>query len=124
MDSKQKNTILWVLIALFSLGILGLGYAISQKKSSPVGLIQPFLPAAAAPKGDELPELRLSAFMSPDVASKTKAKSAPAAAPQNGDGEPPVLVGGGDLKLFSKPKSRRDKPKPRPKPKMKLKRRK
>ena len=114
METNTQNILLWVLIAFFSIGILALGYAISRKKSH-VGL--PVIQAD--------PELRLSAFMSPDVTtpSKTKTASAPAGEPR---GELPVLVGGGDLKQLSKPKSRRiQAPKGgKARPKMKMKHRK
>jgi hypothetical protein len=119
METKTQNILLWVLIVFFSIGILALGYAISQKKSR-AGL--PMNQAEALPP--ELPELRLSAFMSPDVntPTKTKTASAPAGEPR---GEMPALVGGGDLKQLSKPKSRRiQAPKGKARPKMKMKRRK
>jgi hypothetical protein len=126
MEIKTQNILLWVLIVFLSIGILVLGYMISNKTSMPQPMMRP-----GPPGEDVLPELRLSAFMSPDIpptSSSSNSKSAASSASVGGgpnEAALPVLVGGGDLKQFPKPKSRRaERPKGKPKPKMKIKRRK
>lgn len=129
MDGKVVNIILWVLIGLFSIGILVLGFLMFRPRPQPLVMAyqkgRGQLAAPVAEEGGSKLEdfgLRLSQFMSPDESSKSKPKSNGNAAPA---GSPTVLVGGGDLKLLSKPKSIGGrKPGGKPKPKMKAKRRK
>lgn len=114
MDGKFINIVLGVLIGLFSIGILTLGFLMFRPKTAPMLPPPPKQRggSAAADKEPQLEDfgLRLSQFMSPD-------SSKSAATPQQAG--PPVMVGGGDLKVLSKPKgskTRALKPKPKGKP--------